>query len=105
MIIPTLVNVRKNSSSSSNAISGAGMLPFITPVFMIAAGSVFGVALGAEVGVNVTVGAEVYPLPGLVMPTSITAPLPRVATPVAVTHVVVLIVQGGGEKVTAGGEP
>jgi hypothetical protein len=40
MIIPTLVSVRKNSSSSSNAISGPGMLPFIVPVFMIAAGSV-----------------------------------------------------------------
>src|SRR6266853_501548 len=39
MIIPVLVSVRKNSSSSSNAISGAGMLPFITPTSMIWRGS------------------------------------------------------------------
>jgi len=39
MIWPTLVSVRKNSSSSSIAISGAGWLAFITPTSMIARGS------------------------------------------------------------------
>src|SRR5215472_17380780 len=39
MIMPTLVNVRKNSSSSSMAIIGAGTLPFITPTSMIWRGS------------------------------------------------------------------
>src|SRR6267143_4692697 len=39
MIMPTLVRVRKNSSSSSIAINGAGMLPFITPTSMIGRGS------------------------------------------------------------------
>src|SRR3974377_108788 len=39
MIMPTLVRVRKNSSSSSNAASGAGILPFITPTSMMGRGS------------------------------------------------------------------
>ena len=39
MIMPTFVSVRKNSSSSSIAIKGAGILPFITPTSMIARGS------------------------------------------------------------------
>src|SRR5439155_14341136 len=39
MIMPTLVRVRKNSSSSSIAINGAGMLPFITPTSMMGRGS------------------------------------------------------------------
>src|ERR1035441_10147815 len=39
MIWPTLLRVRKNSSSSSIAISGAGMLPFITPTSIIGRGS------------------------------------------------------------------
>ena len=39
MIMPTLVSVRKNSSSSSIAIRGAGILPFMTPVSMIGRGS------------------------------------------------------------------
>src|SRR5467141_974060 len=47
MIIPTLVSVRKNSSSSSNAISGAGMLPFMTPTSMIWRGSTWPVIPGA----------------------------------------------------------
>src|SRR5258708_37737635 len=39
MIMPTLLSVRKNSSSSSIAISGAGILPFMTPMSMICRGS------------------------------------------------------------------
>ena len=39
MICPTLVRVRKNSSSSSSAISGAGILPFKTPISIIGRGS------------------------------------------------------------------
>ena len=39
MIMPTLLNVRKNSSSSSIAIIGAGALADSTPLFMMAAGS------------------------------------------------------------------
>src|ERR1035438_8498899 len=39
MIMPTLLRVRKNSSSSSNAISGAGIFPFITPTSRICRGS------------------------------------------------------------------
>jgi hypothetical protein len=39
MIMPTLVSVRNISSSSSNATSGAGMLPFITPISMMGRGS------------------------------------------------------------------
>src|SRR5579863_5008186 len=39
MIMPTLVRVRKNSSSSSNANKGPGILPFIGPMSMIWRGS------------------------------------------------------------------
>src|ERR1700730_3988912 len=39
MIMPTLERVRKNSSSSSIAIMGAGIFPFMTPISMILRGS------------------------------------------------------------------
>src|SRR2546429_3047694 len=39
MIMPTFVSVRKNSSSSSIANNGAGILPFRTPTSMIGRGS------------------------------------------------------------------
>ena len=48
MIMPTLVSVRKNSSSSSIAISGAGMFPFITPTSMICRGSTWPSMPGAD---------------------------------------------------------
>ncbi len=40
MIMPTFDSVRNSSSSSSTAISGAGALAAITPMFIIIAGSV-----------------------------------------------------------------
>src|SRR5215469_3405206 len=54
MIIPTLVSVRKNSSSSSNAASGAGMLPFITPTSMMGRGSTLPSSTGGLVAVGPT---------------------------------------------------
>src|SRR5258708_36216780 len=46
--MPTLVRVRKNSSSSSNAIRGAGILPFITPTSMMGRGSTCPSIVGGE---------------------------------------------------------
>src|ERR1700741_2047073 len=51
MIMPTLVRVRKNSLSSSNANNGAGILPFITPTSMIWRGSTCPSIVGGEAAV------------------------------------------------------
>src|SRR5579864_8917668 len=51
MIMPTLVRVRKNSSSSSNAARGAGILPFITPTSMMGRGSTCPSRVGGEAAV------------------------------------------------------
>src|ERR1700730_17907915 len=106
MIMATIESVRKNASSSSNAISGAGMLPFITPTSMVWRGSTWPVrhwagglglvhAFGA--GPKVTDGAELDHTPVKAMSTLVTTPPTTVATPWAV-----MPPGGGALKVTDG---
>src|SRR5882762_8929080 len=107
MIMPTLVSVRKNSSSSSIAIKGAGMLPFITPTSMIWRGSTWPVrhwlgALGSahalDPGPIVTFGADVYPVPVKLTLIVVTTPPEMLEVPRAVRPPGVV----GGLKVTEG---
>src|ERR1700688_3331034 len=106
MIMPTLVRVRKNSSSSSIAINGAGMLPFITPTSMIWRGSTWPVRhwLGGLAPVHalyagpiVMVGGVTYPVPVKVISIAVTTPPETNETPWAARPGL-----GGALKVTDG---